>query len=474
MQLQWGRAVAVRRLLRGGQGSANGPFQRPSHFSTAGREAAPLPPPRNATISLTDGAFTPAYAPPRSTPRALLSDAVAWVLPAGYPDSVGATYLPYAAFSTAGVVVSAAGSVLATQCMLYSLGLGAGALPLAVGLNWVLKDGLGQLGGVAFAAFVNTRFDADPKRWRFLSAVTLDVASGLEIVTAFVPAAFLPVAAAANVLKNIAWLSSSATRASLHQSLARTGNLADVTAKAGAQTIGGATAGTALGVLLSAYLGAGAENLPAIASTFAGLSIVNLALVQQSLKGTVIPSLAPHRLWLACEGALQSSGEGQGAALPSARSPHDAAAREQFMPFQGDALQQAGIRITVGECSGAGGADLRLFAAASGAGASSSPSDSQYVLSLAVDGHIRLLVCRDASWRDVLLGYLHAMRLGCKDGRAVATPVSLEERVASVAASRAWIEAHGPALVQDLERAGWWVGQPLLEPDASKRVLLVQ
>jgi hypothetical protein len=379
---------------------------------------------------------------------------------------VGPTYLPYAAFSTAGVVVSAAGSVLATQCMLYSLGLGAGALPLAVGLNWVLKDGLGQLGGVAFAAFVNTRFDADPKRWRFLSAVTLDVASGLEIATAFVPAAFLPVAAAANVLKNIAWLSSSATRASLHQSLARTGNLADVTAKAGAQTIGGATAGTALGVVLSACIGAGAENLPAIASTFAGLSLVNLALVRQSLKRTVIQSLAPHRLWLACEDALKSSE----AAIPPAHSPHNVAAREQFMPHQGDALQQAGIRITV-ESSGAGGADLRLFAAASGAGAFSSPSDSQYVLSLAGDGHISLMVCRDASWRDVLLGYLHAMRLGSHNGQA--PPRSVEERVASVAASRAWIEAHGPTLVQGLERAGWWVGQPLLEPDASKRVLLV-
>ena len=45
------------------------------------------------------------------------------------------------------------------------MGLGAGAIPLAATLNWVLKDGLGQLGGIAFSSLVNTRFDANPKLW---------------------------------------------------------------------------------------------------------------------------------------------------------------------------------------------------------------------------------------------------------------------------------------------------------------------
>ena len=38
--------------------------------------------------------------------------------------------------------------VLSTQALLYSVGLGAGAIPTAAAVNWVLKDGLGQLGGV--------------------------------------------------------------------------------------------------------------------------------------------------------------------------------------------------------------------------------------------------------------------------------------------------------------------------------------
>jgi hypothetical protein len=41
---------------------------------------------------------------------------------------------------------------------------GSEALPMAATLNWVVKDGLGQLGGVVFASVVSNRFDADPKR----------------------------------------------------------------------------------------------------------------------------------------------------------------------------------------------------------------------------------------------------------------------------------------------------------------------
>lgn len=44
-------------------------------------------------------------------------------------------------------IASSALSVLATQQMLFAVGLGAKrALPTAAALNWVLKDGLGRLG----------------------------------------------------------------------------------------------------------------------------------------------------------------------------------------------------------------------------------------------------------------------------------------------------------------------------------------
>lgn len=51
---------------------------------------------------------------------------------------------------TASLCSSAIG-VLSTQSLLYAMGLGAGSVPLAAALNWIIKDGIGQIGGIVFA-----------------------------------------------------------------------------------------------------------------------------------------------------------------------------------------------------------------------------------------------------------------------------------------------------------------------------------
>lgn len=44
-------------------------------------------------------------------------------------------------------------SFLLIQFFRTAAGIGAGSAPLAAGLNWVIKDGLGQFGGVVFATY---------------------------------------------------------------------------------------------------------------------------------------------------------------------------------------------------------------------------------------------------------------------------------------------------------------------------------
>ena len=68
------------------------------------------------------------------------------LLPKGYPSSVVASYAAYAWWQAGAGVVGSASGVVATQALLAAAGLGAGALPLAAGINWVLKDGIGQVG----------------------------------------------------------------------------------------------------------------------------------------------------------------------------------------------------------------------------------------------------------------------------------------------------------------------------------------
>jgi hypothetical protein len=153
-----------------------------------------------------------------------------------------------------------------------------------------------SLAGVLFASRVSNRFDADPKKFRmaagkllifllivsyhlilspcffsFCSAYALDLATFIEILTPLVPFLFLPLASVANIglffpcvvcfrfnssllmslscfftAKNIAWLSASSTRAAIHRSLIRQENMADVTAKAGSQTIAASLVGSLL------------------------------------------------------------------------------------------------------------------------------------------------------------------------------------------------------------------------------------
>ncbi|CAN0072965.1 unnamed protein product, partial [Discosporangium mesarthrocarpum] len=121
------------------------------------------------------------------------------VLPRGFPESVHAQYGTYSRWQFVAMGASAAAGVMSTQALLYAMGLGAGSIPLAATLNWVLKDGLGQLGGVIFSSLVSTRFDANPKLWRIVAAISLDASVTIELLAPLTPAYFLPMASVANI-----------------------------------------------------------------------------------------------------------------------------------------------------------------------------------------------------------------------------------------------------------------------------------
>ena len=65
----------------------------------------------------------------------------------------------------------------------------------------MIKDGLGHLGGVFYAAFVSDRFDSEPKRHRLRSVLAMQAASLLELVTPLWPNMFLLIASLSNVGK---------------------------------------------------------------------------------------------------------------------------------------------------------------------------------------------------------------------------------------------------------------------------------
>ncbi|KAI8102032.1 hypothetical protein M9434_007092 [Picochlorum sp. BPE23] len=176
-------------------------------------------------------------------------------LPVGYPEAVGSPrYLSYVGWQALHHACSSANGALASAFLLYSAGLGsATALPVAGAFNWILKDGLGQGATLMVTRLVSRDFDSSTRLWYVLAALQLDVAVGMEIMTwSLPPWLFVPVAASANCLKGLAWMTGGSTRTAFHVSFARMGNIGDITAKATSQTICASLVGTWGGLAIAA------------------------------------------------------------------------------------------------------------------------------------------------------------------------------------------------------------------------------
>jgi hypothetical protein len=95
----------------------------------------------------------------------------------------------------------------------------------------VLKDGIGQLGAILFASRYGRNFDEDIKKWRFMAQAALNFSIYIEILTLKFPNHFLALASLANIGKNICFLLSAASRASINVQFAKRNNIGDISGK---------------------------------------------------------------------------------------------------------------------------------------------------------------------------------------------------------------------------------------------------
>ncbi len=273
------------------------------------------------------------------------------LLPNGYPNSVHAGYTKYTYFSFVGNVASTTTMVLSTQTLLLAIGVGQhAAAPISATLNWILKDGIGQFGGILFASRISASsnsVDADPKRWRMVSSLAMDCAMMLELATPSFPGYFLFIASVANIGKNIAFLTASASRAKLHQCLARNENLADVTAKSGSQSILASLVGTGLGIGLSPYL---LGDLTSVIMGCFALSAVNQFCTYQSLRQVPIDRLNRQRMMILLElyfKRLHSSSQREGRSVVTV-SPKEVCKHESFLPLVSKDTSQSWFQVGQG------------------------------------------------------------------------------------------------------------------------------
>ncbi|KND00919.1 uncharacterized protein SPPG_04019 [Spizellomyces punctatus DAOM BR117] len=272
-----------------------------------------------------------------SSPRSIANFLVSQVrdklamgfLPKGYPHSVTPDYTPYTIYSFLHSVSGTLTGTLSTQALLHALGMGAAAAAgLAATTNWIIKDGFGLLGGVIYAGATANRFDSSPKRYRFLAAVAIQVATLAELLTPLFPHLFVPMASVSNICKNIGWLAASATRASMHKGFSKEDNLGDVTAKAGAQATTAGLLGTGGGILLSWAFGTAPMSLMTI---FVPLCAANMWFAYRANEAVVTRSINLERCELIMHDRVRHALNGHDAPPPRLPTPEHISAQEHFI-----------------------------------------------------------------------------------------------------------------------------------------------
>ncbi|GAB2272797.1 Protein root UVB sensitive 1, chloroplastic [Dionaea muscipula] len=213
------------------------------------------------------------------------------MLPEGFPDSVTSDYLDYSLWRGVQGVASQISGVLATQSLLYAIGLGKGAIPTAAAINWVLKDGIGYLSKILLSKY-GRHFDVHPKGWRLFADLLENAAFGLEMLTPVFPHQFVFIGAAAGAGRSAASLIQAATRSCFYAGFAARRNFAEVIAKGEAQGMVSKFFGIMLGIAIANCIG---SSTPLALASFGVVTWVHMFCNLKSYQSIHLRTLNPYR-----------------------------------------------------------------------------------------------------------------------------------------------------------------------------------
>ncbi|KAI4327886.1 hypothetical protein L6164_020297 [Bauhinia variegata] len=213
------------------------------------------------------------------------------MLPEGFPNSVTSDYLEYSLWRGIQGVASQINGVLATQALLYGVGLGKGAIPTAAAINWVLKDGIGYLSKIVLSNF-GRHFDVNPKGWRLFADLLENAAFGLEMLTPAFPHLFVQIGAVAGASRSAAALIQASTRSCFYAGFAAQRNFAEVIAKGEVQGMASKFIGIMFGIALGNSIG---SSTPLVLATFSVVTWVHMYCNLKSYQSIQLRTLNPYR-----------------------------------------------------------------------------------------------------------------------------------------------------------------------------------
>lgn len=308
-------------------------------------------------------------------------------LPAGYPHTVSEDYLSYTLYRITQNLASAIMTVLSTECLLYSVGLGSKVKATAAASAFVLKDGLGYFTKIVFGSTCGRMFDSDPKSWRIMADVVEDVGGAIEVIMPLIqfPGSFVLVASLTNVLKGAAAMTGTATRHVIYRQLTAGGaeNIGDVATRGETQGTTAKAAGLLSGVAISKYLG---QNYRALLIAYGCFAVVHLAANWRSMECVCFSFFNKQRLGIALQ--REFAGEGVPTPLEVSRSERIYLPPSPWGGYQAK-LVSMGVRVRTAVYSG----DQFREAQAMFKG-------EKFVITRSKRGKLQVLLRRDAKVED--------------------------------------------------------------------------
>ncbi|CAL1716942.1 unnamed protein product [Somion occarium] len=233
-------------------------------------------------------------------------------LPTNYPHSVHRSYAPYHILQFVETTLGTLVSVLCNQALLSSVGVSAeGSIFGAVAVQWIIKDGAGEIAKLFFIRRFSPYFDSHPKTFNLLGEGAVALGSGLQIATLLInptPVNFLICAAGGNIFKligNAIWLT---THIKFVRYFSQQGNTGDVAAKEESQASVAQLLGYSAGIGLLTF-----SHSPAYLYSIFFLSVpVHLLVTTYMLQLTTFELLTVPRLsWLAGQYAKKQDGKAE-------------------------------------------------------------------------------------------------------------------------------------------------------------------
>ena len=241
-------------------------------------------------------------------------------LPAGYPASVRPEYLRFQAYDTLQAACSYLRNILTTSAILRGAASarrpprrwrrrsrGCCATASACSARW-------------FSYFAGSNFDWNCKEWRLFADVINDVGLTLDMLAPLAGrgTGFMLVAAVGACCKTICGMTAGATRASITAHFALEGNLADVSAKEGAQETAVTLVGLVAGAAVARALG---ESEVLAWVVFVGLTLLHVWANWHGVGALTFSWLNTQRAVLVCRHWVETG---------EALTPAECAARERL------------------------------------------------------------------------------------------------------------------------------------------------